>query len=70
MTEGFFHQMPSSFKAEFSGLTLIGETREAEQMKMLIGGLPIALMADGAAEAHYSAFYKSPEQAQMPSPFR
>lgn len=62
--------MPSSFKAELSGLTLIGETREAEQMKMLIGGLPIALMADGAAEAHYSAFYKSPEQAQMPSPFR
>lgn len=70
MTEGFFHQMPSSFKGELSGLTLIGETREAEQMKMLIGGLPIALMADGAAEAHYSAFYKSPEQAQMPSPFR
>lgn len=63
--------MPLSFKAELSGLTLIGETREAEQMKMLIGGgLPIALMADGAAEAHYSAFYKSPEQAQMPSPFR
>lgn len=64
--------MPSSFKAELSGLTLIGETREAEQMKMLIGGggLPITLMADGAAEAHYSAFYKSPEQAQMPSPFR
>lgn len=65
--------MPSSFKPELSGLTLIGETREAEQMKMLIGGgggLPIALMADGAAEAHYSAFYKSPEQAQMPSPFR
>lgn len=63
--------MPSSFKAELSGLTLIGETREAEQMKMLIGGgLPIALMADGAAEAHYSTFYKSPEQAQMPSPFR
>lgn len=30
--------MPSSFKAELSGLTLIGETREAEQMKMLIGG--------------------------------
>lgn len=63
--------MPSSFKPELSGLTLIGETREAEQMKMLIGGgLPITLMADGAAEAHYSAFYKSPEQAQMPSPFR
>lgn len=63
--------MPLSFKAELSGLTLIGETREAEQMKMLIGGgLPIALMADGAAEAHYSTFYKSPEQAQMPSPFR
>lgn len=30
--------MPSSFKAELSGLTLIGETREAEQMKMLIWG--------------------------------
>lgn len=43
-------------------------------MKMLIGGLLTALMADGATEAHYTehpkGFSKLPEQAQMPSPFR
>lgn len=43
-------------------------------MKMLIGGLLIALMADGVAEAHYAehpkGFSESPEQAQMPSLFR
>jgi len=56
-------------------LTLIGRTGEAEPMKMLIGGLLIALMADGAAEAHYNEhpkgffFHESPEPAQMSSPF-